>query len=311
MSCTTCGSPLNPGMSFCGRCGRPVAAPAPATTPATAPATPPSAPAGRGPSRLVAALLGFGAAALAGVLAAALLVLTGVVSIGSGVSSGSQRFEGSGFATPDAAVEAYTAAMQKSDVDAMARTFAIESYSEHFDLRAYIERLGAYFPFNDQALPPGPVNTSLNTRARLNTVTQQIKWQYWTLSQPDIDPATTASAKDAGGADQLYGTLQSAFDGTAFSGVHSASIVDAATAFPAMAGKYDSDQFREYVEKTRTYLGADEVTQRVSRLETDSGSYFLVFELVRYQNTWRVETFSGSLAALVGIDNYSGGLVKA
>lgn len=295
MFCTACGNELQPATASCSRCGRP-------TVPQPASDRPSSRSKG-----FVAAILGFGSAVLVCAVAAAVLITTGVVSIGDTT----QRWEGSGFATPEAAVDAYTSALMNSDVEAMVQAFAIESYAEHYDLRAFIERIGGYTPGSDQALPLGAVNTGLNTRARLGSVTQQIGWQYRALSDPGFELDRVLGAAEAGGADALYATLQATFDGSAFAGVRSASPVSLETAFPQTVEKYTGPEFDTFLATVQRTMGADELATRIARLETDDGDYFLVFEMVRYQDTWWIGSFSGTVAALAGIDLYSGGVVKA
>lgn len=220
-------------------------------------------------------------------------------------------FEGRGFATADAAVEGYLDAMRKSDLDGMLSSFAVETYAEHYDLRARIARLQAYQPYFDLPLPGGELNTELNVHSRLARTSNAILVQYQVLSEPDFDLTTVIPLPEGTDVDAFYADLAATFDGSAFDRIRDATPIELATFSPDIAELYNQPQNQENIEASRKMIGADEVAHRVVRIETDRSTFHLFFELVRYRDTWWVGELGGNVAILAGVPAYSGGLLKA
>ena len=57
------------------------------------------------------------------------------------------KMEGAGYKTPEDAVMAYAEYLKNGDMEGMISTFAVESYVEHFDMRAHLEYYDSYFPY--------------------------------------------------------------------------------------------------------------------------------------------------------------------
>ena len=54
------------------------------------------------------------------------------------------RYEGEGFVTPEEALTCYMEGLKNLDFDQMMSAFAWETQMEHYDLRVFLERIGAY-----------------------------------------------------------------------------------------------------------------------------------------------------------------------
>ncbi len=331
MWCAACGSQLVPGARFCTRCGaaattdQPPAAPsAPpsAGTPAPGAPTPPAGPPpdewpGRPPAaarsgRLGPALIGAAASLVALLVVAVLLVVVGVVSVGSR----DDRIEGPGYATPEQAAEAYLTAMRASDVPAMIRTFAVETYAEHADGALMVERNYAWMFQADPELPRAALNDDLNAQVHLSSMSWAIYYQYLALSDPDFagDALTVGSGDDdeaLAELDELNQQLAATFDGTAFAGISSATLMDWQSALPQLADTFNGEQNQQNIDAQARPSGADEVAFQVADLQTRHGEYLLFLQLNRYGDRWWVGSFSGNLAALVGVETIAGGLVPA
>lgn len=259
----------------------------------------------RQPGRLLAGLIGAGASALVLIMIGALLVATGSVSWG-----GTKRFESSGFATPEAAIQAYLNAMKRSDVDAMIGTFAVETYVDRFDLEAYVRRMGAYPASPGKWFPAGPVNDSFTRYQRLGGIEQEIACQYQTLSNSGINASEMIATPDDAAVKSVMDRLRASLDGSAFADVGSAELVELAQALPNLAATLENPHMATTMEASRTFLGADELAERLVRLETPSGGYFLFIEVYRYGDKWFVGSLNGTLSSLAGIGFCSGGLQK-
>jgi len=316
MWCAACGSQLVSGARFCTRCGTPATADQlPAVSVPQAP-SPVPIPVPVRPRRLGSALIGGGAALVAVAVVAAILVGAGVVSVGMGARSDqTARIEGPGYATPQKAAEAYLAAMTSADVPAMITTFAIETYGEHADGARTVERLHAFTGATDPALPRAKLNDQLNAQWHLSRMITAVYHQYLTLSDPSFDGSTLAVGSTAGGqtfadVDALNTYVAAAFDGTAFAGISSAKLIDWESAYPQLAGVFNTEQNKKNRDIDAQQYGADEEAFQVADLQTQHGEYLLFLQLNRYGDRWWVGSFSGNLSSLVGVDASTGGLIS-
>ena len=236
------------------------------------------------------------------ILISALLVTMGVVGLGS-----ARRFETAGYSSPEAAVQAYLDAMKRSDVDAMIATFAVETYVEHYDIEAYVERMRAYPASFQGNFPAGRVNDDFNRYARLSEVAQQVSCQYRVLSDSDIDTTQMIAAADDAAAAELIDRLKNSFDGTAFGRVSRAKQVDLESELPEVSALLDNPSLNETMRAMQRYLGADEIAERLVRLSADGGEYYMSVELYRYGSTWHVGSLRGILTALQSLPATAGG----
>jgi len=349
MFCGVCGNQLQPEAAFCARCGspRPVTAapsqqqgswqpsqgyasqpghPAPSQSqpvqpepvrshpvlgqavppqPAVQPTPPGTATASARPRALLAGLIGAGAMALLAGLVALALVLSGTVSLGA-----QRRNESAGYASAEAAVTAYLEAMKTGDVTAMTRVFAQETWVQHVDLKAFIERLNAYQFHGRVRFPNGTQNDQLNLLLRAADVGSTISYQYVTLSGPDFDVSTPQMVTD-GDVDGLYARLQAAFDGTAFTGVSSWQVVTLDRYDAQLAELFASAANQKVIEANLRFQGADELAYPIVELETDAGTFTMFPEVIRYGDRWWLNSMDGNTAALAGLAATSGGLLKS
>jgi hypothetical protein len=243
-------------------------------------------------------------AVVAGLVALA-LVFTGTVSLGA-----QRRHESAGYASAEAAVTAYLEAMKAGDVTAMTRVFAQETWVQHVDLKAYIERLKVYQFHGQVRFPSGAQNDQLNVLLRAADVGSTISYQYVTLSGPDFDVSAPQMVTD-GDVDGLYSRLQAAFDGTAFTGVSSWEVVTLDRYDAQLAGLFASASNQKMIEATRLYLGADDLAYPVVRLRATEGEFTMFPEVVRYGDRWWLHSMNGNTAALMGVSATSAGLLKS
>ena len=344
MWCVSCGSQLVAGARFCAGCGTPAGAvPPPAVPrvqlpevslrPTEAPAPPgsdlPSAfltppPAGaasvragatheglpptarpvRG-GRLVPALIGAAAALVVLFAIAASLIVTGGATLGSAPDT----LEGPGYATPDAAAEAYLAAMKAGDVPAMVKTFAIETYGEHADGALFVERMNGWQPGADPALPPGGANNQINAGTHLSVLLRAIEMQYIALSNPQFDTTVSISGGILPNGRDLNESLAEAFDGTAFTAIESARLIDWQSEFPSLAESYASERNQKNIGLQNRHLRADEIAFRAAQITSSHGDYILFVQLNRYGKSWWVGSFGGNPGQLAGVP--TSGLVPA
>ncbi len=63
------------------------------------------------------------------------------------------RYEGNGFATPEEALTCYMEGLKNLDFEQMMSAFAWETQMEHYDFKAFFERVGAYQPTMRPRMP--------------------------------------------------------------------------------------------------------------------------------------------------------------
>jgi hypothetical protein len=72
---------------------------------------------------------------------------------------------------------------------------------------------------------------------------------------------------------------------------------------------YFSEQTRKNMEKQRLSCGADELAERVAKLDIDGSEAIQFMSCVRYGDRWYNRTPMSILAMIAGTETYSGGLV--
>ena len=103
-----------------------------------APMTPVPEPKKKGAGKALVFLIGL----LIGACVAAVLVLT-LARTKGGHAKGA-KLEGRGYDTPEEAVEAYLENLKAGDFNGIVSTFAMESYNENYNTRAYYEKTHAF-----------------------------------------------------------------------------------------------------------------------------------------------------------------------
>lgn len=141
MYCRSCGCKLEPEARFCRSCGAPAPEPQP-VQPVVQILTPdqPAEQMARKPSG------GWGKfffGLLAGVLCCA--IAAGVFAL-CRKGGAETKLEGSGFDSLEAAMQAYLDGLLNGDAEKAISSFAIETFTAHFDWKTYAERRSMYLP---------------------------------------------------------------------------------------------------------------------------------------------------------------------
>ncbi len=279
------------------------------------------------PKWLGAALAGAGAMLVVALAVGALLLTTGVISAGadgpisaaadgpiSARADGAATLEGPGYTSPEQAVEAYVNAMQQGDVNAMIRTFAIETYGKHADGALMVERSAAWLYLADPNLPLGGDNGAINAEVHLARLLNAVHMQYITLSAPPFDtssmisPGSPIEGVNAPDVAALNTLLSATFDGTAFTSITDAQMFDWEAAAPHTAELFHLPQNQASAARWTKPLGADEISNRAAILTTAHGQWALFLQLNRYGDRWWVGDFAGMPGQLANAD--ASGLVR-
>lgn len=239
------------------------------------------------------------------------LVLSPVLSGAAQPASAQARssYEGPGWPTAEEAARAYLDAFSKADLAGMAGAFAIETYVEHFDFGAQLDRLMCYIP---QAEIPYPNSDdfckAMNVEKRQNNIVNSIHFQIFSLCFPDIDPTMLTSF---GG--------KSAVDPAEFArklGAGSASVMKdfAFLGFvdPALLSEhYLKDQNQKNLAKLTGIYGADELKSVAASISVEGKPHLFCCDAIRYGEKWYLCSLGGNIGILLGMDVYHGGLSPA
>ena len=241
-------------------------------------------------------------------LAAAAAVVTTVASSAVVATSvppppAATTYEGPGSASPEDAVSSYMSGLASVDVDAMVSSFAVETFVDHFDFLAYLERLGVYSATFTPVVVPAetPFARALGIERRHGTVTDQILFQFLALADPELEPTEQVLLNEDVTPEVFSGSLAAAVGAVDLAEVGSFTFVPMADVAPEAAEVYESEPNQANLETIREMFGADEITDLVVRFTVSDQEYFAFFSVVRYGDAWWVDQLGGNFASLVTI----------
>lgn len=319
MYCVNCGNKIEESDVFCAKCGQnisPHKVTGGAETSRQDESTPPQAnyqppvqpPASPKPTTKCSkgkyVLFGACGTAVGAILLAFILFVAGVFA-----SAGT--IEGPGFATPEDAAKAYLNGLRNQDMNAMISAFAVESYVEHYDLEAMVERIKTYMPTLDVRLPDTTEYTrQLNIASRRSQIAGAIANQYMYYNAPDAlndflptvleDPEAVADFMERFERDtKIY-----VFDDLVVTNVLQPEDI---------SDLYLSEVNQENITKQAKTFGAgvDEVDNLAIAFEANGRTWLFCPQAVRYDGRWYLQSLQGNLANHVGMSIFTGGIMPA
>jgi hypothetical protein len=247
-------------------------------------------------------LFGAGGTAVGAVLLAIVLFAAGVFS------SGGKTIEGPGFATPEDAAKAYLTALRDQDLGAMISAFAVESYADHYDFEALVERLNSYnFNFDMPFPNTSDYTRQLNIESRRDRIVRQILLQYMLYNTPEAfndgtpvafgDPDAVSDFVEDFGRD----TEDYIFEDLVITGTMSPEV---------LTDNYMADANQENIEKQAKTFGVEmeDVANLVISFDANGGTWLFCPQAVRYDGRWYLQASGGNIAMLLGMSSYAGGL---
>jgi hypothetical protein len=239
------------------------------------------------------------------ILLAIMLVLT-LAACGGNNSRG--VIEGSGYASPKAAVEAYLDALKIADIDLMMSTFAVETYAKNYDMAAFLRLYSFIIPRTDGSLPSNnEFTTTVNKYRRHGSIAFSIADQYMNLFLPDHEWTNLKTMRAIG--EQEIETHMEAFDIPLYMDtLRSLQIIDFIP--PASVDRnYETEATQMLIEQRAKICGADKIEGVIARVEIDRKTYLFCFETAAYGNKWYILNLGGIPAVSLGIPLNAGGIV--
>jgi hypothetical protein len=361
MFCKFCGAPLNQGARFCIHCGKEIPAPVPEPAAAQAPDAPippaetmaapvpparaladvPVKPAPKSPKGRYWLFGGVGTA-VGALLLAVILFAAGVLSFGGAGMAAGGKIEGPGFETPEEAAKAYLTGLKDQDINAMVSTFAVETYVEHYDLQAMVERLKTYTPSLEIRLPGNTdYNQQLNVVARQNQITGAILNQYMFYNATDeLGDFTPTLLKEPDEAADFIEKFESDTEDYVFADLEIGSSLSMESLpddlepdelesylesegllenlqddlpedfLEDLYGNFVSEPNQNNIERQAKTIGveAEDVANVVVAFEANGDTWVFCPQAVRYNGKWYLQSLQGNLSILANMAIYTGGL---
>lgn len=224
------------------------------------------------------------------------------------------QVQGSGYDSAEEAVRAYVNALNRKDYDAMLSTFAVESYVEHYDLGAMVDRLQEYRMTytmnitNENELARGILKTR-----RINEINSMIEYQYFKII--GVDELLADEGKDLM---ESFGLAESDFENgselieTLFQNakrLDSVSIEAGSRIDPTLLfERYYDARNMENIQRQKNIIGADELENICMNVTINDTLYYLFADCICFSGKWYLHSFNCNLSSALGVNPYSGGL---
>lgn len=225
--------------------------------------------------------------------------------------------EGPGYDTPDEAARAYVEAMNAGDMNTLVATFAVETYVDHMDAMASLERMKVFNTSMYYSVPvAGPLTRGILIERRRNEITQLI-YNAWLLNATQ-----NTDYEDAGSGGMVK--MEDSASIEAFLSVLNASPMEqmvghiTVTAVCApnnpliskyMPANLNSEKVQQNMAQQLTNCGGDEFAERIVILDVDGAMGVQFMQCVRYGEKWYNYRTQSMIATMLGLEVLSNGLV--
>ena len=227
------------------------------------------------------------------------------------------NYEGPGFATPQEACQAYIDAYNAGDAQAILGTFAVETYVDHMDRKAMLERNRECLPIYTDVLPmPNEFLRGLLVQMRVGDLSKAIYNQFLYYSWPEdygdlYSPVSfgTDGADISAEVDAFYGAFENAAPADWAGNIELVRIMSPEE-LGGVGEMYAMEGNQKAVEKLRVCHGSDEISNEAMLLRIGGEDYIQFMQCERYGDRWYNTTAQSSMMALIaGLEPYQGGLV--
>ncbi len=217
-------------------------------------------------------------------------------------------YEGKGFDSPEEAVQAYAEAFAKKDIYEMYSCCAIESYVDHYDYEAELERLKSY----QSNYFGGPMMTSddkatrqMDIEERKAQLITQINRGFIRASLPYDSPVLlglTLSVGEDGdyAATDIVKMLRGA------GAIKSIKVKEVLPGTHWM--KDEPSNYATIIEASEKVFGG-EIESLGVKLDVDGVDWILFLDTIKYDDNWYCLRVHGIAASYYGVDSQSGGLI--
>ena len=224
------------------------------------------------------------------------------------------KFEGAGYDSPEAAVEAYIEAFNAGDVWGMLSTFAIETAVDHMDQKAAIQRIGAWQSTIREGAPVfNGYSRDLAVAQRVGAITNALNSSMLTYAWPEDFNTFDGMPVHFNGddADARIDAFLGGFAASDFAGwIGQVALERFVTAEDLGVGEaYFNESSQTNLARFAKACGCDELEERAAILNAAGRQYVQFMQCVRYGDRWYNYSQMPMLAHVCSIDVTTGGLV--
>lgn len=225
------------------------------------------------------------------------------------------RFEGDGYTSPEAAVEAYIRFMNEGNVNGMISTFAIETFVENYDTVAYLTNMHCTSRSMYMGIPSSNTySRNLLINQRHGKISQTLFDQYLYFTCRGTDYEALAESKTlALRTEEEISAFVSCFENSAVSkwieNTISGRSIDPEGYLNKRCSEQVLKQYYRAVEVRKNNYSCDEYEDVMYILEFGQEDYVLIMGCARYGDKWYIADTGGLAGTVLGLSTYEGGLV--
>ncbi|MCR5268834.1 MAG: zinc ribbon domain-containing protein [Lachnospiraceae bacterium] len=233
--------------------------------------------------------------------------------LGDGSAGTAERMEGSGFDTPEAAIEAFARAYSEKDIEKMYKTCALESYAKHATLEARIEYLGAWVPNFKLTSVSSSESIKFNAELRRG---QLFDWCFYKMflyplfhrmGEEDLFYMTYGKEKlDERGISAGDITIDH-LGKIQYEGLMSVEEFCRETDNGDLWDSYTNEINRKSMKRQEDLFGGD-IEERAAKFSIDGKRYYLLVAAIEYDGKWYVRDTATWLSAILNLEPSHGGL---
>ena len=244
-----------------------------------------------------------------------------------------KRNEGSGFDTPEEAILAFVEGLQKSNLDQMISTFAIESYCTHYDLAMQMQRLDSFQPsllLMNGAISPmaNDLMEQISVESRRASVVQTIKMALFNTAADHMSLNEDTTYRDIfesffngmpiygpalgedgtlSGLNEILAAIQNIPD---FSGMNVSKPISMVCLSKLNDNYLSQPQLNAFFCQSLP-IGADGITDCGIILENEEEAYLLTMSAVRYGDRWYNYDLGGNISSVLIANSNRRGFICA
>ena len=228
-----------------------------------------------------------------------------IVSCSSGESA-SQKYEGSGWETPEEAVRSYLDGFKNADLKKMISSFAIETYVDSYNFEAQLDRTKVFTLSMEIRFPnANDFFKSINVETRKEKIVTSICFQFSSYYFPEYNVGLN-----------LLFDGENSVDFEEFIDRYNSSTLIPASSFEftnflepsEIAEHYASERNQENINQLARIYGADTMKSMVASFKIAGKPYILCCDVLRYGEKWYLSSLGGNIGALLSVPIYNGGL---
>jgi len=215
------------------------------------------------------------------------------------------RYEGDGFATPEEALACYMEGLKNLDFEQMMSAFAWETQMEHYDLRTFFERIGAYQPTMRPRMPSVndfmfSANVNVLRFYQADLIYRSI--EAYILGEEDPAKAATGSVTFRKDSDDVEVFLKK-FENGRLEKLAQMTNIRFLTPDAITDNKFSAGPNPENFIKQTACYGADETVNLVGVADVGDETLYCCPTICRYGDRWYLVSVSSFTSMIIGVSS--------